>query len=152
MSKFAKLNIYLASRYSRRLELCERRETLEREKWWKVSSRWLDGNHEIGDPRSRVEGDSGSRSPEAAELRSQFALEDLEDIENSDILIAFTEPPWINGGRGGRHVELGFAICLGIEVYVIGHRENVFCWLPTIRFFETFDECLEFMRSEFCIE
>jgi hypothetical protein len=40
------MNIYLAARYSRREELCRYRESL-RSLGYRITSRWLDGGHEL---------------------------------------------------------------------------------------------------------
>lgn len=145
--------IYLASRYSRRLELCGYRDAL-RAMGHEVTSRWLDGGHQIddagvpiGDGGERlVEGDGGDDSERAAELRERFAREDIEDLVRAEALIAFTEPPRSSASRGGRHVELGIALGRNVairqqvcRIAVVGYRENVFCWLPGITFWNGFE-------------
>lgn len=143
------MNIYLASRYSRRLELVGYRQLLI-EAGHVVTSRWLDGDHQIsadgrpiGDQgESLIEGDDGSTTERAAQMRCRFAVEDVCDVMKSELLIAFTEPPRSGHSRGGRHVELGIAVGAGKAIWVVGHRENLFCWLPTIEFFERFGEAL----------
>jgi hypothetical protein len=50
--------------------------------------------------------------------------------------------------RGGRHVELGLALCDGQRTIVVGHRENVFHWLPQIEFYNDWDECLHELARE----
>lgn len=139
------LRVYLAARYSRRGELTRYRAELNA-LGYDVTSRWLDGNHQIADDGMPI-GEDGealvegyAESERAAALRRQFAHEDLVDIQNSDVLVAFTEPPRSSASRGGRHVELGYAIGLGRPVIVVGYRENVFCWLPEIRFARTWPE------------
>lgn len=144
------MRIYLASRYSRRLELCEYRSALEAV-GHTVTSRWLNGSHQVSDGgtplteagESLVEGDDGGTSPEAARLREQFAYEDFRDVEQCDQLIAFTEPPRSNASRGGRHVELGLALGMRKRVWVVGYRENIFCWLDDVRFFPDFNAVME---------
>lgn len=119
------MKIYLAARYSRRLELCGYADQL-RELGHEVTSRWLDGHDQIPDE---------GLSPEAApELRIRFAQEDWADLRRADMCIAFTEPPRSTASRGGRHVELGAALAWGKWVIVVGHRENVFCCLPQVDF------------------
>lgn len=148
------MKIYLAARYSRRLELCGYRDRL-RELGDSVTSRWLNGDHQISDDgrpigeegEALVEGDDGSQCERAAQLRRQFAREDMEDVLDCDVLVAFTEPPRSSASRGGRHVELGLAIAGRKQIVVVGHRENIFCWLPGVRFFETFDAFLETRTS-----
>jgi len=142
------VKIYLAARYSRRLELCTYREEL-RAAGHQVTSRWLNGGHQI-DNEGLAIGDEGEAAVGRGEaIAAVFAEQDLEDIDAADLLIAFTEQPRESGGRnrGGRHVELGYAIAAdrwgaGLGVWVVGPRENVFCWLPEVRQFDAWDEAL----------
>ena len=144
--------IYLAANYSRRLELCNYREQL-REAGHYVPARWLNGSHQIssaGTPigdtgEALVEGDDGSTSAEAIAMRNAFGLEDLQDIAEADLVICFTEPPRSGASRGGRHVELGYAIALRKRIWIVGYRENIFCWLKGMKFSETFS--LAHLRS-----
>lgn len=145
-------NVYLAARYTRREELCGYRDQLRTEGIF-VTGRWLNGSHQISDAglpigdngESLVEDPDGdlAAGDEAARLRVHFAQEDVADMEAADLLIAFTEPPRASASRGGRHVELGYALGRGIPVVVVGPRENVFTWLPGVGWFETWDECFE---------
>ena len=75
-------------------------------------------------------------------MREAFAKEDFSDVLACDLLIAFTEPPRSSASRGGRHVELGLALGRMKRVWVVGYRENIFCWLEDVRFHETFDQAL----------
>lgn len=142
------LRIYLAARYSRRLELCAHRERL-RAAGYNVQARWLDGKHQISDAGQPI-GDSGEAMVEAtggngdegAALRSRFALDDYEDVLSADVVISFTEPPRKEPSRGGRHVEFGIALARGAECIVVGYRENLFHWLPQVRFFADWPQAL----------
>lgn len=158
------MKIYLASRYSRREELCGYRDQLV-ELGHTITSRWLNGSHQISDEgapigdhgEALVEGDDGSTSARAAQLREGFAREDIADVVESDALIAFTEPPRSDKGRGGRHVELGVALgwnCLAArhdlrlkQIFIVGYRENIFCWLPVVTFFESWPNCREYFSD-----
>ena len=137
------MKIYLASRYSRRLELCEYRAQLEAI-GHAVTSRWLNGDHQIDDKgkpigehgEKLVEGDSGERSKAADELRCHFVQEDCADVAAAGCVISFTESPRSNQGtRGGRHVEFGMAISLRKRLIVVGYRENLFHYLPQVEFY-----------------
>jgi len=120
------MRIYLASRYSRREELCTYRAELE-EAGHTVTSRWLNGNHQIDDQ---------GLSAQAAETeRVRFASEDWHDLTTADCCISFTEAPRSTSSRGGRHVEFGAALAAGLGCIVIGPRENVFHCLPQVRWF-----------------
>lgn len=149
------MRIYLASRYSRRIELCGYRDQI-RAAGHVVQAVWLNGEHQISDRgtpigekgEALVEGDDGSSTDCAAALRSKFAYEDFRDVAMCDLLIAFTEPPRSGHSRGGRHVELGIALGMMKRVWIVGHRENIFCWHEDVRFFETWEECLRTIEME----
>lgn len=149
------MKIYLAARYSRRLELCEYREQL-RAMGHTVQACWLDGEHQISDTgtpigehgEALVEGDDGSTTERAAALRQKFAQDDYRDVLVCQLLIAFTEPPRSNASRGGRHVELGLALGMLKRVWIVGPRENIFCWLEEVWQFDAFADVLPFVSGE----
>lgn len=143
------MKYYLAARYSRREELLRYAWHLE-ELGHEVTSRWIRGEHEmpeIGDADTTDEAFNTVTDERRAEIGKRFALEDLDDLMKAECLIAFTEQPGQTKGRGrgGRHVELGFALALLSlrvsdsergqwmnQVVVIGPRENVFCCLDGV--------------------
>lgn len=113
-----------------------------------VQARWLDGKHQISDKgvpigdhgEALVEGvDDGLTQVRNAQLRSHFASDDWQDVTSAELVINFTEPPRSSANRGGRHVEYGIALALGKRVIVVGHRENIFHWLPQVEFVETWE-------------
>lgn len=132
------MKVYLAARYSRRNELCGYRAQLE-ELGFTVTSRWLNGNHQIDDQGLSIEA-------KAAE-RQRFAEEDWDDLMAADICISFTEPPRSTSSRGGRHVEFGAALATGLTCYVVGPRENVFHCLPEVDVFEDWDAALRSFKD-----
>lgn len=117
-----------------------------------VQARWLDGGHQI-DAIGNPIGESGealveSNSPEAAALRAKFAGDDFQDVATAELVISFTEPPrTASTNRGGRHVEFGIALAGRANVIVVGHRENIFHWLPDVVFYPTWDECLKALKG-----
>ncbi len=132
------MKIYLAARYTRRLELCGVRDVLT-VLGHEITSRWLDGSHQL-DNAGRPLGDTGellfeAGSPEVDHFRHKFATDDLEDVLAAETLIAFTEEPRSGNSRGGRHVELGVALGARKQVVIVGPRENVFCWLPQVTWY-----------------
>lgn len=143
--------IYLASRYSRRAELCGYRDQLQA-LGYTVTSRWLNGSHQIGSDGTPLTED-GEALVEfgdpalAKELRQAFAWEDLIDVAGSDQLIAFTEEPYQTASRGGRWFEMGYAYARGLSLTIVGPRENLFCWLPVVRQFDTWEEAVAFFRQ-----
>ena len=155
--------IYLAGRYSRRLELCSYRAEIIG-LGFRVQSTWLNGDHQISDTgepinergEALVEGKIRPVSSlsaeklvaEAAALRQRFAHEDFLDVSMCQLLIAFTEKPRGQPGRGGRHVELGIALGQMKKVWIVGPRENIFCWLDDVRQFDCFHEALNLLKEE----
>lgn len=154
------MRVYLAARYSRREELCGYRKELE-DIGHTVTSRWLNGAHQISDEGVSI-GDQGERlvegedaSGRAAQLRSGFAREDLQDVLGADVIVSFTEPPRSTGNRGGRHVEFGVALGINLQVgfarmrlIVVGHRENLFHWLEPVEFVTEWEAALRILSSE----
>lgn len=124
--------VYLASRYSRREEMKEHAIELE-ENGFVVSSSWL---KETFDPNMTL-----SALEEAD--HQEIAEHDLDDVIGSDIMIFFAEDQNNQPPRGGRHVEFGFALALGVEIYVIGEKENIFHYLPNIKVFPSFEDLME---------
>lgn len=116
------MRIYLAARYSRRLELCGYRDLLAA-LGHEVTSRWLNGEHQISDHgvpigeqgEALVEGDAGGNSPEAAAMRARFAHEDFRDVLTSELLIAFAG-----------HDETGLGHRLPRELVLLDGRRSVF--------------------------
>ena len=132
------MKIYLAARYTRRLELVQYAQDLD-QIGHVVISRWLSGDHETPANRGLGPIDPVDSTP--------WALEDMEDVQAAHCVISFTEPPRTEYGRGGRHVEFGMALALGKRCIVVGHRENVFHCLPAVEFYETWQEALEGLRK-----
>lgn len=125
------MKIYLAARYSRHLEMQGYRDRLQT-LGHIVTSRWINGGHQISD--------AGMSEQSPAMERERFATEDLIDLSAANLVISFTEPPRSTNSRGGRHVEFGIAIGLGLTNIVVGPRENVFHCLASVEVFETFDD------------
>lgn len=126
------MRIYLAARYSRRVELQAYRLILE-QLGHEVTSRWVWEDHElaIGTP---------------LEAGVRFAREDMVDLHRCECVISFTEEPGQAGGRnrGGRHVEFGIALASHHihRIVVVGPRENVFHYLDQVEMHATWPEAL----------
>lgn len=131
--------IFLAARYSRLPELNVYRTQLEAA-GHRVTSRWLNGGHEI------VRDVQGLSAQVANAERERLAIEDWNDMKEAEVVVSFTEEPRSTNGRGGRHVEFGGALALGKTCVVVGPRENVFHHLPGLQHHSTW---AEFMRSWF---
>lgn len=128
------MKIYLAARYSRHPEMRAYRDDLE-DLGHTVTSRWINGHHQMAEATMFTAG--------APEEVNRFALEDLEDLRAADLVINFTEVPRSGNNRGGRHVEFGMAHALGLGLIIVGHRENVFHYLPEVVFYPSWEEALK---------
>ena len=138
---------YLAGQYNRREELCGYRADLEA-RGHSVPARWLLGEHQVhGVEAARLVQAGG---PVPVEEARPFAEDDIEDIEACDVFVAFTAPP-PQSGRGGRHVETGYAYALHRDrqfwdgeagdlttpLVIVGPAENIFHSLPEFQRFPT---------------
>ena len=118
------MKLYLAARYDRIDEMAELADTIE-DLGHEVTSRWIEGN-------SQPDGESGGY--------------DLTDVVVADGLVLFTEEPTANvpfAARGGRHVEYGYALRAGKQMFIVGPRENIFHELPQVVRFSTTTDLLE---------
>lgn len=116
------MRLYIAARYSRKQEMEQVRDRLERNSI-EVTSGWLDEPHA---PDTPLDGISSDQSRE-------YAQKDLDDIDRSDTFLFFSED--VLTPRGGRHVEFGYALAKGKDIYVIGDEENIFHFLPQVKLF-----------------
>lgn len=99
------MKIYLSAAWHRREEMQKLRDELIADGFW-VRSRWLD--------------------PGAKSLSNDVAADiDLDDISDCDVFVTFGQYPG-SYYTGGRHVELGFALGLGLTCLLVGPPENVF--------------------------
>jgi hypothetical protein len=124
------MKIYLAARYNRYPEMQIIRDVLV-SAGHIVTSRWINGDHQINDA-------DWSEDLKVREF-SKFAANDLEDLLNAEIVLSFTEQPGPTSSLGGRHVELGIALGTKIKCVIIGPRENVFHFLPQVERFPDFN-------------
>lgn len=127
------VRIYIAARFSRRPEANALSHQLQA-LGYKVVSRWVlpDSDHVLHTGLSTLAADAE---------RQRFALEDIDDLCDAGWIISLQEEPRSNG-RGGRHVEFGYALACGHRITVIGPRETVFHHLPNVQHFDTVDEFL----------
>lgn len=110
------IKAYIASRLSRKDEMQEIADRLRIVDIENISS-WVTGAHDyVGVPDDRI--------PVADQ--ANFAQEDLREIRQADMFLVFTDKPGRGGSRGGKHVEMGFALAIGKPIVIIGPLENIF--------------------------
>jgi hypothetical protein len=122
------MKVYLCSQFARQTEMQFYRNDLH-SIGWSVTSHWID------------------EDPDSEE--KDYAIRDLEDIDNADALIYFPGPPYHGDigivARGGRHFEQGVAYEAGKVIIVIGEPESDFQKLPTISRFRNWAEFMSYM-------
>lgn len=132
------MKFYLASRYSRYLEMQLVRDEL-RSLGHEVTSRWINGDHQLSN--------EGLSNEAQAEERLRLATEDFTDVLAAEVVVSFTEPPRTTNSRGGRHVEFGIGLALGKVCVIVGPRENVFHCLPNVEVFPSTEDFFAALRN-----
>ena len=126
------MRVYLAARYEEHPKMRVWRDVLA-SNGIVVTSRWINGGHDIREDANHDE------------QRRRFAEEDLADIDEADALVAWNPKEHHRSGRGGRHVELGYAIAKGKMVILVGEPENVFHWHPAVATLRSTDLLLDYL-------
>lgn len=118
---------YIAGAYARRFEFRQHADQL-RALGHTVTSSWIDTHEDGQDFEAHAAG---------------WSKRDFEDIEAADIMLSFTEPKGSTNTRGGRHVELGYALAKEKLIVVIGRKETTFHYLmPTDHVYAEFEDYL----------
>ena len=110
---------YVAARFGRMAEARKTAAVLE-QAGIKVTASWLRG--------------SADESSYPQDHYQEAAAADLRDIDGARFFVFLSEESQSRHGRGGRHVELGWALASGKTCIGIGPRENIFPFLPQVRF------------------
>jgi hypothetical protein len=100
--------VYLSASYTRKREVAAAAAEM-RLLGCSIASTWhdeLDDSDDVG-----------------AENAGQLALQDLEEIRDSNVLVAFTDD---HPTRAGHHTEFGGAAILGLRLVVVGPVEHHF--------------------------
>ena len=120
------MNIYVAS-HSR--ELAVEAATALREAGHVTTSRWHDKAFHPTEHHTEVE-------------RREIAQEDYDDIAVADALAG---PDRYSGGK---FVEAGIAMGFGLPVTVVGRRENMLLWHPSIAAVENLPALLRTLTQD----
>lgn len=116
------MRFYLAAKYTSKERIREMRKLVEA-KGHTVTSQWLD--HDLPETVNDT-------------IRFEQANNDLANIWKADCFILDTLD---ESNTGGREVEWGCAITLGLKVILVGPTRNVFHLLAD-EHFESWEECL----------
>ena len=102
--------VYIAAPYPERPRAARLQDRLEAE-GFEITARWVRHDDTLSDADAR---------------------KDLVDIARADVLLALNAPEWAQAGTGGRHVELGYALALGLPIVLLGARSNIFHYLADV--------------------
>lgn len=91
------------------------------ENGYEITSRWVEKPFKPTEEWSEPE-------------RMQEATEDLMEVRLADVLILLAGP---DKYPGGKFVEAGYALGLGRPVIVVGRRENLVLWHPSVQLYPT---------------
>jgi len=122
------MKVYIAGRYAKLDEL--KKESVQfTDAGIEVTSSWLDG------------GESGLTFNEIAQL-------DLDDVDNADAVVLYTEPYGTPIPGGGRHVEFGYGLGSGKKAIIVGPMENIFHWHPSVLVFPSTKYVIRYLNHE----
>lgn len=133
--------IYLAASYARKNEMRGVRDVLAAA-GHTVTSTWIDRPEDL----EGISKDKKKRLMQETPLIYQgFALQDSEDLSKANVLVMFTGD---DKSTGVRHTEFGMALVLGMDIVIVGPRENVFQCVDGIYHYNSWDElCIETWRG-----
>lgn len=76
--------------------------------------------------------------------RAEIARRNTGQIAMSDALVLIAADDKVPGGK---FVEAGFALAIGMPVAILGRRENILLWHERVRAFETPDQVVQFLKD-----
>jgi hypothetical protein len=129
------LSIYIAARYGRKEEAVGYAELLT-SRGYTVTSSWV---YQVEDEMLHTEGEDAA---------GRFAQKDWDEIRAADMIVALSESENNKFGRGGRHVEFGYAAGLNKILCVVGPLENLFHYHPSVLQFNNFDSFMQYLVEE----
>jgi len=71
-----------------------------------------------------------------------LALRDVREVSLAEALVLIADKSYCPGGK---FVEAGIAIGQGKPVYVVGHRENLLLWHPSVDLVNNQEELLQLL-------
>lgn len=113
------MKVYVAARWEDKAEAAAVANALASEGHEIVSS-WLE------------EPDDNKTALDAAG-KAMVAQRDLREIAGCQVIVILSYPHMHRDTTGGKHVELGAALVLGKAIVLVGARENIFHYHPSVR-------------------
>lgn len=123
------MKVYLAAGFSRKDEI--KAKTIElQELGVHVTSQWP---WEPVGPKTKLRDVS-------EDFLRENGTRDLQEIDQADALVLFTQDPETPFCRGGRMHEAGYAQGRGKTLIICGPRENIFHFVPGVAICKDFEE------------
>ena len=135
---------YVATDFARKEEAKEVADVLMGSTPLQLRARWI-----TEQPAYFDNGLGGELDREAAEAATRVAVEDLEDIWHSELFVQLTSG---EKARGGRHVELGYALGQAIDrphrqIIALGPREHAFHYHPLVVHAPTVEDLVHWAKG-----
>jgi len=131
------MKVYVASHYSRKLEVVEAVCDLKAlgitvtSTWHKERKKPGISMHEVSESFCR-----------------RTAKRDVKELRAATHFILFTVDSDFKFTRGGHCVEQGWAQALGLRCLMVGPRQNVFCYLPGFKRVDTWEEGKKWLAKQ----
>lgn len=113
------VKVYLAARYSRKNEIAAYAQELK-SMGFEVTSTWTEETHATNVQLTDI----------TPATHAEYSQRDISEIDAADMMVFFSESPTEPHVRGGRHVEFGYALAIGLDILIVGPAENIFHYLP----------------------
>jgi len=127
------LKVCISGRYQDREELKEFAKHLEACGDYKVISSWLKEDYP---PNIAMK----DLTPHEMHL---MAEKDIDEIQDADLMVFFSESDTALTSRNERLVELGVALSIGMNIIVVGPPENIFCYCDGVKLYPTKVDALQ---------
>jgi hypothetical protein len=72
-----------------------------------------------------------------------MAEKDIEEIQDANLMVLFSQSDTAPTYRNGRLVEFGVALSVGMTVFVVGPAENIFFHCDGVHLYPTKEDVLQ---------
>ena len=133
----SKIKVYIASHYSRKLEVMAAAYDLEK-LGIQVVSTW---HKERQNPNNSLKDVSDT-------FKRYTAKRDIAELKSATHFVLFSLDPDALFTRGGHCVENGYALANNLPTLVVGPRQHIFHYMPGIKKVETWRQGIKWLVSE----
>lgn len=133
------MKIYVAASYPRKADARKVAEILAKAGHIIIAARWIYEDEGYDSDTHR-----GETKKRQYDRLSNAAIRDIEDVKSCDTLVCLTDGE-VQLTHGGRHSELGMALLLEKDVFIVGPREQVFHYHPRVRHYNELNDLLQLL-------